>query len=155
MISEPTFISSTSSVPLVGLPNNPRPSQIASPPVPTMNPRRRGNTTTERSDEYPSPRMHASQMFSMPESPGRGPMGFSTAQRAYTDQHQHPQQKPQPRPRNRLRKISSEGGSMAARARNQAMLSEFGHERLRSPAMPVFPNRSTTSLSVHQDGGMF
>ncbi|EXJ58415.1 hypothetical protein A1O7_05840 [Cladophialophora yegresii CBS 114405] len=154
MISEPTFISSTSSVPLVGLPSNPRPSQIASPPVPVMNPRRRGNTTTEKSDGAPSPGMHASQMSPMPESPNRGTMDFAGSQPEYIE-HQHLQQKGPPRPRNRLRKISSEGGSMAARARNQAMLSEFGHERLRSPAIPVFPNRSTTSLSVHQDGGMF
>ncbi|OCT51398.1 hypothetical protein CLCR_07901 [Cladophialophora carrionii] len=154
MISEPTFISSTSSVPLVGLPSNPRPGQIASPPIPTMNPRRRGNTMTEKSDGASSPGMHASQMTSMPESPNRGTMGFPGSQPSYIE-HQHLQQKAQPRPRNRLRKISSEGGSMAARARNQAMLSEFGHERLRSPAVPVFPNRSTTSLSVHQDGGMF
>ncbi|EXJ68885.1 uncharacterized protein A1O5_07817 [Cladophialophora psammophila CBS 110553] len=155
MISEPTFISSTSSVPLVGLPNGPRPSQIASPPIPSMNPRRRGNTMTERPDGYSSPRMHASQMPSMPESPGRGGgLPMSAAQQAYIDQQQM-QQKPPPRPRNRLRKISSEGGSMAARARNQAMMLEFGHEKLRSPAMPVFPNRSATSLSIHQDGGMF
>ncbi|KIY00730.1 uncharacterized protein Z520_03395 [Fonsecaea multimorphosa CBS 102226] len=156
MISEPTFISSTSSVPLVGLPNGPRPTQIASPPIPSMNPRRRGNTMTDRPDGYPSPRMPASQMTAMPDSPGRGGgLPISGSQRAYFDQQQQVQQKPPPRPRNRLRKISSEGGSMAARARNQAMMSEFGHERLRSPAMPVFPNRSTTSLSIHQDGGMF
>ncbi|KIW32705.1 uncharacterized protein PV07_04233 [Cladophialophora immunda] len=155
MISEPTFISSTSSVPLVGLPSGPRPSQIASPPIPSMNPRRRGNTMTERPDGYPSPRMPASQMPAMPDSPGRGGLPMSATQRGYFDQQQQMQQKPPPRPRNRLRKISSEGGSMAARARNQAMMSEFGHERLRSPAMPVFPNRSATSLSIHQDGGMF
>lgn len=151
MISEPTFISSTSSVPLVGLPNGPRPGQIASPPVPTMNPRRRGNTMSERPDEYPSPRIPGSQMSAVPDSPSRDGKGMAAAQRSYTDQ----QQKQQPRPRNRLRKISSEGGSMAARARNQAMISEFGQERLRSPAIPVFPNRSATSLSMHQDGNMF
>ena len=156
MISEPTFVSSTSSVPLVGLPSDPRPVQIASPPVPTMNPRRRGNTVSDRTDGYPSPRMPASQMPEMPESPSRGGMSMAAAQRAYMDQKQQQmQQKPAPRQRNRLRKISSEGGSMAARARNQAMMAEFGNERLRSPAAPVFPNRSATSLSMHQDGGMF
>lgn len=149
MISEPTFISSTSSVPLVGLPNGPRPSQIASPPIPVMNPsRRRGNTMSERPDGHASPRMNGSQMDSMPESPSRGGHPYMAAQQ------QHPQ-KPPPRARNRLRKISSEGGSMAAKARNQAFISEFGHEKLRSPAVPVFPNRSATSLSMHKDGGMF
>jgi hypothetical protein len=152
MISEPTFISSTSSVPLVGLPNSPRPGQIASPPLPMMNPRRRGNTMNEKSDDAMSPRMPFAQS-PRPESPNQ--MSASAAQRAYMDQQQFGPPKSQGRPRNRLRKISSEGGSMAARARNQAMMAEFGHERLRSPAMPVFPNRSATSLSVHQDGGMF
>jgi hypothetical protein len=78
---------------------------------------------------------------------------MSAAQQAYMDQQPPP--KGPGRQRNRLRKISSEGGSMAARARNQAFMSEFGHENLRSPAIPVFPNRSATSLSMHQDGGMF
>lgn len=138
MISEPTFISSTSSVPLVGLPISPRPGQIATPPVPAMNPRRRGNTMSEKPDAFPSPRMTGSPMFS------------ESANAPYADQ-----QRPPPRQRNRLRKISSEGGGMAARARNQAMMAEFGREQLRSPAVQVFPNRSATSLGLHQEGGMF
>ncbi|KAL2443624.1 hypothetical protein ABEF95_008145 [Exophiala dermatitidis] len=152
MISEPTFISSTSSVPLVGLPRGPRPSQIATPPIPAMNPRRRGNTMHEGSDARPSPQTVQSAGPAMPESLGRAGFGFGSEKRE--QQQQQPQQ-PVPRQRNRLRKISSEGGNMAARARQQAMLSEFGQERLRSPALPVFPNRSATSLGVHQDGGMF
>lgn len=139
MISEPTFISSTSSVPLVGLPISPRPGQIATPPVPAMNPRRRGNTMSEKPDALQSPGMANSPMFA--ESVNQSP---------YVDQ-----QRPPPRQRNRLRKISSEGGGMAARARNQAMMAEFGREQLRSPAVPVFPNRSATSLGLHQEGGMF
>jgi hypothetical protein len=79
---------------------------------------------------------------------------MAATQHALLDQQQQ-QYKPAPRQRNRLRKISSEGGSMAAKARNQAMMAEFGRERLRSPALPVFPNRSATSLSLHQDGAMF
>ncbi|KAJ4546221.1 hypothetical protein HRR77_004755 [Exophiala dermatitidis] len=151
MISEPTFISSTSSVPLVGLPRGPRPSQIATPPIPAMNPRRRGNTMHEGLDARPSPQTVQSAGPAMPESSGRTGFGFGSEKR--TEEKQ--QQQPVPRQRNRLRKISSEGGNMAARARQQAMLSEFGQERLRSPALPVFPNRSATSLGVHQDGGMF
>lgn len=139
MISEPTFISSTSSVPLVGLPISPRPGQIATPPVPAMNPRRRGNTMSEKPDAFPSPRMTGSPMFA--ESANQSP---------YVEQQRAP-----PRQRNRLRKISSEGGGMAARARNQAIMAEFGREKLRSPAVQVFPNRSATSLGLHQDGGMF
>ncbi|KAK5230976.1 hypothetical protein LTR99_000712 [Exophiala xenobiotica] len=154
MISEPTFLSSTSTVPLVGLPNGPRPREIATPPVPAMNPqRRRAGTMTESSDGFPSPRL-ASPMPPTPASPDRQGFGMAATQHALIDQQQQ-QHRPAPRQRNRLRKISSEGGSMAAKARNQAMLAEFGRERLRSPALPVFPNRSATSLSLHQDGAMF
>lgn len=140
MISEPVFISSTSSVPLVGLPVSPRPGQIATPPVPAMNPRRRGNTMSEKMEAVSSSRGPSSPM---PENVDRPPLAETQSPAVHA------------RPRNRLRKISSEGGSMAAKARNQALLAEFGHERLRSPALPVFPNRSATSLGVHEDGGMF
>ncbi|KAK5024340.1 hypothetical protein LTS07_008631 [Exophiala sideris] len=150
MISEPTFISSTSSVPLMGLPNGPRPSQNT-PAIPPMNPRRRGNTLSEKNDGSFSPQLPESPM---PESPHTLGLSMAAAQRAFIDQKQEQQQKV-PRQRNKLRKISSEGGSMAARARNQAVMAEFGREQLRSPALPVFPNRSATSLSMHQDGAMF
>ncbi|EXJ90310.1 hypothetical protein A1O1_03409 [Capronia coronata CBS 617.96] len=152
MISEPTFISSTSSVPLVGLPRGPRPTQIATPPIPAMNPRRRGTTVSEKTDVQPSPLMIQSPMSPFPDSPGTFTVGGIPDQNPSMEQQQ---QKPVPRQRNRLRKISSEGGNLAARARQQAMMSEFGHERLRSPALPVFPNRSATSLGMHHDGGMF
>ncbi|KIW19514.1 hypothetical protein PV08_00086 [Exophiala spinifera] len=149
MISEPTFISSTSSVPLVGLPNGPRPREIPTPPVPTMHPqRRRAGTFTEHTNSFASPRI-GSPLPMTPHSPA--PM--SAVQGTIIDQQ--PSQKPTPRPRNRLRKISSEGGSIAARARNQALMAEFGREKLRSPALPVFPNRSATALGLHQEGGMF
>jgi hypothetical protein len=159
MISEPTFISSTSSVPLVGLPSGPRPGQIDSPLVPTMNPRRRGNTMTEQQPTFPSPRLAGPEIASPTlESMNAGRPPMDLVHRAYTDVPPQSPYKGGPglRPRNRLRKISSEGGGMAARARNQALMAEFSQERLRSPALPVFPNRSATSLSMHQqDGGMF
>lgn len=151
MISEPTFISSTSSVPLIGLPKGPHPSQNPIPPIPAMNPRRRANTQSEKTDEPSTPQLSGSPM---PESPNRTGQAMAAAQRAFIEQKQQQQEKA-PRQRNRLRKISSEGGSMAARARNQAMMAEFGREKLRSPALPVFPNRSATSLSMRQDGAMF
>jgi len=157
MISEPTFISSTSSVPLIGLPANPRPGPAMSPPVPAMNPRRRGNTISDKSfnsgNPYPPSRTNTgSPLPTMPESPKHFP-GLASAT---TQQGGHVEpQKPVPRPRNRLRKSSSEGGNMAARARQQALASEFGYEKDRSPAVPVFPNRSAISLSTRQDGGMF
>ena len=135
----------------MGLPNGPRPSQNATPAIPPRNQRRRGNTLSEKNDGSFSPQLPESPM---PESPHTLGLSMAAAQRAFLDQKQEQQQK-LPRVRNKLRKISSEGGSMAARARNQAMMAEFGREQLRSPALPVFPNRSATSLSMRQDGAMF
>ena len=147
MISEPTFLSSTYSTPLVDLPpGSPRPNPIASPAIPAMNPRRRGNTN----DAFGS---HSAQ-----PSPSL-PMD-------YTQKHSSPNPdldidhaapgKPPPRARNRLRKISSEGGNMASRARQQAFMAEMGREKENSPRVPMFPNRSATSLGMAQEqGGMF
>ena len=174
MISEPMFVSSTSSVPLVDLPAgapSPRPNPIASPPVPAMNPRRRGNTNDAYGGSYsaqPSPSLpmspipaneshqHASQ-YAHPSQ-----YASAAAQYAYSESSQPtyvdhgPPGKPPPRARNRLRKISSEGGNMASRARQQAFMAEMGREKENSPRVPMFPNRSATSLGMaERDGGMF
>lgn len=161
MISEPMFLSSTSSVPLVGLPGG---QPMASPAIPPMNPdrqRRRAGTIGDRGT--PSP---FDTVSSLPGSTINSPLvatyesapdlATAAAQHAY---HQVPEQyksKPPPRARNRLRKISSEGGNMAGRARQQAMMMDAE----RSPAIPhsagMFPNRSATSLGVNgHEGGMF
>lgn len=150
MISEPTFLSSTSSVPLITLPNGQVVEQYSlgpAPMLPAQNPRRRGQSTTQSifsnfggrtqprdvSSPFPS---------SIPESPDR--MNFQP------EELQHrPMAADQKKQRNRLRKSSSEGGNMAAKAARQAM--HIDH--LASPQVPTFPNRSATNLA--RDGGMF
>lgn len=208
MISEPMFVSSTSSVPLVDLPGGipgPRPMPLPSPPVPAMNPRRRGTNDLAASasvyggshSAQPSPSL---PMSPLPPTENQGhphPSQYTTQQSQYsyasadnlishphphsnlnTTSHSHPSQyadaskptNPPPRARNRLRKISSEGGNMASRARQQAFMTELGKEKESSPRVPMFPNRSTTSLGMgagvaagggggngmsERDGGMF
>ena len=175
MISEPMFVSSTSQVSLVDLPNgapSPRPNPIASPPVPAMNPRRRGNTNDgyggSRSAQ-PSPSFPLSPISPNESSrPQPGPYAhqsqhaLAAAQYAYSSNStpsyvdQAPPGKAPPRSRNRLRKISSEGGNMASRARQQAFMDEMGREKENSPRIPMFPNRSATSLGMAENqGGMF
>ena len=175
MISEPMFVSSTSSIPLVDLPNgapSPRPNPITSPPVPAMNPRRRGNTNDNYGGSYsaqPSPSLPMSPIpvNEAPHAPAsqyphQSQYAHAAAQYAcgpnsnpsYIDQG--PQGKPPPRARNRLRKISSEGGNMASRARQQAFMDEMGRQKENSPRVPIFPNRSATSLGMAENqGGMF
>lgn len=148
MISEPTFLSSTSSVPLVTLPSGQTVEQHGSVPMlPPQNPRRRGNTTTQtifsgfgktQSREISSP-----LPSSIPESPDR--MLFLHNEEAIYK----PMAADQKKSRNRLRKSSSEGGNMAAKAARQAM----HMDHLASPQVPTFPNRSATNLA--RDGGMF
>lgn len=150
MISEPTFVSSTSTVPLVYLPRDGGPAvePLTTPPVPAMNPRRRGNAGNEQSagefSPHPAVRPNASPLPVMPESPNTFDFG---------DLGQAPTGPPPPRQRNKLRKSSSEGGNMASRARQQALAAEFQREKDRSPNVAVFPNKSATSL--HANGGMF
>ncbi|KAK5095724.1 hypothetical protein LTR70_003393 [Exophiala xenobiotica] len=151
MISEPTFVSSTSTVPLVHLPRDGGPAvdPTMAPPVPPMNPRRRGNTADQASPGFaphPAVRPAASPLPLMPESPN--PDYNSSSQSLAQPQP------PQHRPRNKLRKSSSEGGNMAARARQQALMVEMAKEKDRSPNAAAFPNKSATSLPI-RDGVMF
>lgn len=142
MISEPTFVSSTSSVPLVQLPHNV--TSLAAPPVPAMNPRRRGNTASDKPTINLANSTFARTMTleTVPASPllcdFETPKGERDAE------------SPSPR---KLRKANSEGGSMAAKARTQARNAELAKEN--SPAIPMFPNRSATNLDMSGDGGMF
>lgn len=145
MISEPTFVSSTSTVPLVYLPRDGGPpvEPITAPPLPTMNPRRRGNTGD--GPQYGALRSMPSPLPVVPASPVVDEFRIPPVQSA-----------PPPRSRNRLRKSSSEGGNMAARAKHQAIMAEMAMEKERSPNVAVFPNKSATSLHMKpQDGGMF
>ncbi|KAI2099869.1 hypothetical protein LOZ04_005908 [Ophidiomyces ophidiicola] len=132
-ISEPKFVSTTSNVPTVGLPPGASLSNGSpTPPVPPMNPRRRRPTATQTilgafkvSDK--------GELAPMP--PSSKP---SDEQSAFSDED-----KPL-RARQRLRKISSEGGNINAKARQQAILAG-------SIAMPPTP----ATPPVPMEGGMF
>ncbi|KAK5075615.1 hypothetical protein LTS08_001317 [Lithohypha guttulata] len=150
MISDPTFVSSTSTVPLVYLPRDGGPAvePMMAPPLPAMNPRRRGTGSDLPPSSFkphPAVRPNVSSLSVVAGSP-------VTPDFPNLDQ---PTSRPPPaRPRNRLRKSSSEGGNMAARARQQALVAELAREKGRSPNVAVFPNRSATSLHT-QEGRMF
>lgn len=134
MISEPTFLSSTSSVPLVYLPRNGGPSLETSftPPIPSMNPRRRGTG----GESSLSPRLGGGTLPTI-NSPTTAEFG------ADVQAGELP-----PRVRHRLRKSSSEGGNMAAKARAQALIAEIEREKHTTPTGPMFPNRSATDLGA-------
>ncbi|KKZ57824.1 hypothetical protein EMCG_05575 [[Emmonsia] crescens] len=135
-ISEPKFVSSTSNVPTVGLPPGASLTNGSTPPIPPMNPRRRRQTTTQTlinafkgSDRHDQP--------AMPSSNPTSPLdGQHHQQSLFSDEEKRP------RPRQKLRKISSEGGNLNAKARQQLMNSS-------SPALPQFPKK------VPMEGGMF
>ena len=134
-ISEPTFISCTSNVPTVGLPAGASLSNgTETPPIPPVNPRRRRQTTTQtiwgaikggEKQETPAP---------MPTPPS----DYAEEQSTFSDEGEK-----RSRPRHKLRKTSSEGGNLNARARQQAMSSS------NSPAVPKFPPQVAT------EGNMF
>ena len=149
MISDPTLLSSTSNIPAVSLPAPPdfRPHELASPPLPTMNPRRRRQTTTQtlfaglgNTDKVDA------RLPSMPESPNR-PLHRFEERSNFSDEGEQRQ----PKQRARLRKTSSEGGNMNLKARQQAMMAS-------SPAMPRFPpgvGYSKPPPAHALNGGMF
>ena len=149
MISDPTLLSSTSNIPAVSLPAPPnfRPHELASPPLPIMNPRRRRQTTTHDlfATQGNTGRADA-RLPSMPESPNR-PLHKFEERSTFSDEGEQRQ----PRQRSRLRKTSSEGGSMNLKARQQLMMAS-------SPAVPRFPpgiGYSRPPPAHALNGGMF
>ncbi|KAJ6179548.1 hypothetical protein N7519_010009 [Penicillium mononematosum] len=131
-ISEPTFVSSTSNVPLVGLPpGSALPSPSGAPPVPPMNPRRRRGTATQTIlGAFKSDKNDSSRVASPVPSAG--------------DEHSvFPDEEKRPRSRNRLRKTSSEAGNLNARARQGSMTGT-------PPAIPQYP-----PPAIPVEGGMF
>ncbi|PLN81391.1 hypothetical protein BDW42DRAFT_200864 [Aspergillus taichungensis] len=111
-ISEPTFVSSTSNVPTRGLPPGASLTNGApgTPPIPPMNPRRRRQTTTQTLLGALKGERHDSQYSASTAS------SHGEEQSNFSDEGEK-----RPRPRHRLRKISSEGGHLNARARQQVM----------------------------------
>ncbi|KXG54094.1 uncharacterized protein PGRI_072380 [Penicillium griseofulvum] len=131
-ISEPTFVSSTSDVPLVGLPpGSALPSSSGAPPVPPMNPRRRRGTATQTIlGAFKSDKNDLSRVASPVPSPAEEQSGFLDDEK-------------RPRSRNRLRKTSSENGNLHGRSRQGSMHGS-------PPAVPQYP-----PPAIPVDGGMF
>ncbi|GKZ72073.1 hypothetical protein AnigIFM60653_007481 [Aspergillus niger] len=136
LISEPRFVSCTSNVPTVGLPPGASLSNGRdTPPVPPMNPRRRRQTTTqtilgalkgERHESQYAPSLDAAMMEETSNFSDDG--------------------EKRPRSRARLRKTSSEGGNLNAKARQQL-------QHLMSEAPPAVPSYPPPKIPM--DGGMF
>ncbi|EGE78591.1 hypothetical protein BDDG_01528 [Blastomyces dermatitidis ATCC 18188] len=147
-ISEPTFLSSTSNVPTVGLPPGASLTNGSTPPIPPMNPRRRRQTTTQTFINA----FKSSDRYDQPSMPGSNPTGLMDEQLHQQQYHQHhshnnhqsifSEEEKRPRPRQKLRKISSEGGNLNAKARQQLMNNS-------SPALPQLPKK------LPMEGGMF
>ena len=162
-ISDPTFINCTSSVttvdldPSASLRNGMNSPDLHKPPVPPLNPRRKGGPSQNvftgfgnksiRNDQ-PSPAQSPSHYYgphNIQQSSNLGRLiPTRTVTEPYDERNTFSADESQPSPRRqRLRKTSSEGGNMAARARHQAL-------RDQSPAMP-----STPIAGQAEDGSMF
>lgn len=132
-ISDPTFISSTSSVGTINLPpgaslsNGMESPQLAQPPpVPPLNPRRKRTQTLLQALGRPEKTDPSS-------APNPAPSFEAHEERSTfsADEREH-----RFKGRQRIRKTSSEGGSMNGKVRQQVLLAP-------SPAVPPFPqNRS-------------
>ena len=149
MISDPKLLSSTSNIPAVSLPAPPnfRPHELASLPLPIMNPKRRRQTNTQElfAGQVNDGKMDA-RLPTMAESPKR-PLHRFAERNNFSDEGEHRQ----PKQRSRLRKTSSEGGNMNVKARQQAMMAS-------SPAVPRFPpgiGYSKPPPAHAMNGGMF
>ncbi|KAE8134987.1 hypothetical protein BDV38DRAFT_285370 [Aspergillus pseudotamarii] len=145
-ISEPTFVSTTSNVPTVGLPPGASLTNgMTTPPVPPMNPRRRRQTTTQtilgaiRGDKYES--QYAPSQYAPSIAPSTAPSTANSVVEEYSTFSDEGERRP--RTRSRLRKTSSEGGDLNAKARHQLMTGP-------PPAMPAYP-----PPQAPMEGGMF
>ena len=137
-ISEPRFISSTSRVTTVNLPpGSSLQNGVYAPPIPPVNPRRRqtraifGNLIHGKKEEY-------DEIHSMPSATQSTEemSTFSADEGDYKTKN-----------RQKLRKSSSEGGNLNARARQVA-------QGAPSPAVPAFPTGSGSPPRI-AEGGMF
>ncbi|KAF3491118.1 uncharacterized protein GIQ15_00635 [Arthroderma uncinatum] len=134
-ISEPTFVSTTSNVPTIGLPPGASLSNgSATPPIPPMNPRRKRQTTTQTilGAFKGSPSADRGDHLHHHHPP---PPGSAGGPRRSEEHSTFSDEEKRPRPRQRLRKISSEGGNLNAKARHQLMNGN-------SPAMPQPPKQN-------------
>lgn len=132
-ISDPTFISSTSSVNTVNLPPGaslsngmghpyPGPPPGVPPPIPPLNPRRRRTQTLRQA----LGRLEKPETTVRPQPPTSQPESYEERSTFSADEGE-----PRARYRTRLRKTSSEGGNLSVKARQQMLLTP-------SPAMPPY-----------------
>ena len=160
MISDPTFISTTYTVATVDLPpgaslrnGSPGIKDSSAPTMPFMNPSRRrgrigtGSSTTHTLISTLTSRINDSKVdLAAPQSARP-----SLPEERSTFSDDADTKKPSPlKPRHKLRKVSSEGGDMSAKARYQALMSAP------SPALPTFPvKRGPSPTMQRMEGGMF
>lgn len=139
-ISEPTFVSCTSNVPTVGLPPGASLSNgMETPPIPPMNPRRRRQTTTQTIIGALKGEKHESHHpASTVSSPSEEHSTFND------NNNKRPKSK-----HNKLRKTSSEGGSLNSKARHQAMAAAAAP----LPPAPAVPQYAPPNVPI--EGGMF
>jgi hypothetical protein len=128
-ISDPIFLSSTSRITTVNLPNNisvpngPPPS--TAPPLPPMDPRRRQTRTQQMLGAWKSKGYEPSPTPVVPVYGSASTEDMSTFSADEADHNQ-------PKVRRKLRKISSEGGNLNVRAQQAFATTP-------SPAVPAFP----------------
>ena len=162
MISDPTFVSTTYTVTTVDLPpgaslrngspeNHPKDSP--SPAIPFMNPARRrgrvGTSTSTTHTLFSTLTGRANDSKSDLAGPLSARPSLPEERSNFSDEGED--KKPAPfRPRQKLRKVSSEGGGMNAKARYQALMAAP------SPALPTFPVKRGPSPPMQRvEGGMF
>ncbi|KAF7508785.1 hypothetical protein GJ744_008662 [Endocarpon pusillum] len=160
MISDPTFISTTYAVATVDLPRGaslrngcPGIKDSSTPTTLFMNPSRRrgrigtGSSTTHTLLSTLTSRTNDSKVDLA--APRSARPSLPEERSAFSDEADT--KKPSPlKPRHRLRKVSSEGGDMSAKARYQALMSAP------SPALPTFPvKRGPSPAMQRMEGGMF
>lgn len=141
-ISDPTFISSTSSVGTVDLPpgaslsNGMEYPQLGHPPpVPPLNPRRKRTQTLRQ----------ALSKTEKPESSLKSTITHEVYEERST--FSADENEPKPKGRQRLRKISSEGGNMNAKAKQQALGAPSPAMPFVQQNVPVAPNPITSTYS--------
>lgn len=140
-ISEPTLLSSTSNVPTIGLPPGASLSNgMETPPVPPMNPRRRRQTTTQT--------ILGALKGEKQETQESSPSEYASSGRGTPADERSMFEDERPLSRNRLRKTSSEGGSLSIKTRQEIMSGAA------PPPMP-YPPPSYPPPKVPFDGGMF
>ncbi|KAB8302170.1 hypothetical protein EYC80_005617 [Monilinia laxa] len=138
-ISEPTFISSTSRISTINLPPGYSLQNGTAPPIPAVNPRRR---QTRAMFDAIMGKKDSSELIERGEIPLT--TQSSEEMSTFSDEETEPKEKQ----RQKLRRSSSEGGNLNAKAREKAYNAP-------SPAMPDYLPGGVGGPTLVQDGSMF